>query len=80
MSPCAEVGDTSAAQSRRSAVAARDTGLEERVDGIAGVRGVAQGVNGVEVVCGSESTSGGLSGDYISNTVSTWSPAGLLLQ
>jgi hypothetical protein len=34
--PCADVGDmNAAAQSRRSAVAARDTGLVERVDAIA---------------------------------------------
>jgi hypothetical protein len=33
--PCADVDDMSAAESRRSAVAARDTGLVERVDSIA---------------------------------------------
>lgn len=34
--PCADVDDMSAAESRRSAVAARDTDLGERVDSIAG--------------------------------------------
>jgi hypothetical protein len=33
--PCADVGDMNAAQSRRIAVAARDTGLVEHVDAIA---------------------------------------------
>jgi hypothetical protein len=57
--PCADVDDMSAAESRRSAVAARDTGLVERVDSIAGRvrRALMQGVNGVRVVCGLESAS-----------------------
>lgn len=53
-------------------MAARDTGLVKRVDGIAGGgAALMQGVIRVGVVCGLEVTSEGLSGDYKRNAVST---------
>ena len=54
----AEVDDMNAAESRRSVVTARDTGLGERVDGIAGeVRRSDARSEEVGVVCGSRSAS-----------------------
>jgi hypothetical protein len=52
----AEVDDMNAAESKRSAVAARDTGLMESVDGMAEGVGRSDARSEV-VVCGSKSAS-----------------------